>query len=96
MTNTEQITINQMLNRKGPRAMQGFSDIDQVVIQARMSDLQDEAAGERLAARGRIATGTGIVRRRVGTFLIHAGVRLAGGQASAGSPPNRTSRHLAA
>jgi hypothetical protein len=90
------MTINQTLNRKGLRAMQGFSDIDQAVIQARMNDLQAEAAGERQAASGRTLAGSGLVRRRVGTILIHAGIRLAGGQASAGSSANRTSRHMAA
>ena len=76
--------------------MQGYVDINQVVIKSRINDLRAEAAGQRLAAAGRPVAGTSIVRRRVGTFLIHAGVRLAGGQASAGSPATRTSRHLAA
>ena len=96
MTNTEQITINQTLNQRGLRAMQGYVDINQEMIRTRINDLRAEAADERLAAAGRPSAGTGIVRRRVGTFLIHAGVRLAGGPSKAGSPATRPTHGIAA
>ncbi len=96
MTNTEKITINQTLNQRGLRAMQGYVDINQEVIRTRINDLRAEAADERLAAAGRPIAGSGIVRRRVGTFLIHAGVRLAGGPLKVGSPATHATRRMAA
>jgi hypothetical protein len=76
--------------------MQGYIDTNQVVIRARISERRAEAAGERLAAAARTTTGTGAVRRQVGRLLIRAGQRLAGGQASAGSPAARPARPMAA
>ena len=99
MTNTGQMTINQMATREGIPAMNGYVETNQVVIQARISERQAEAAGERLAAAARSANGQRSVRRRVGVMLIHAGQRVAGGQASAGSPaarPPHPTRRMAA
>jgi hypothetical protein len=99
MTNTGQMTINQETAREGIQAMNGYVETNQVVIRARISELQAEAAGERLAATSRSTTGSGMVRRHVGRLLIQAGQRVAGGQASAGSPaapPARPSPPMAA
>jgi hypothetical protein len=91
------MTINQHgTNREGTRAMQGYIDMNQVVIRARINERRAEAAGERLAATARATTTRGSIRRRVGVMLIHAGQRVAGGQASAGSPAAHRSRGLAA
>ena len=97
MTNTGTISINQLgVNREGTRDMQGYIDTNRVVIQARIDERRAEAAGERLAAAARGTTGRGSIRRRVGVMLIHAGQRVAGGQASAGSPAARRSQGMAA
>lgn len=92
MTNTEQITIDQNLNQKGLRAMQGYVDTNQLLVRARINERQAEAASERLAAAGRASAGSGTVRRHVGLFLIQAGQRLAGGQTTAGTPATRSTR----
>jgi hypothetical protein len=76
--------------------MQGYIDTNQVVIRARISERRAEAAGERLAAAARSTSDNGTVRRHVGWLLIRAGQRLAGGQASAGSPAARPARPMAA
>ena len=76
--------------------MNGYVETNQLVIRARISERQAEAAGERLAAAARSTSGRGSVRRRVGVMLIHAGQRVAGGQASAGSPAARPTHRMAA
>ena len=75
--------------------MNGYVETNTLVIENRINERRAEAAGERLAATAR-RSGSGNVRRRVGVLLIHAGQRVAGGQASAGSPAVRRSHRLAA
>ena len=90
MTNTGTITINQRtMTREGNSDVQGYIETNQVVVRARISERRAEAAGERLAAAARATAGNGTVRRSVGRFLIRAGQRVAGGQASAGSSAAR-------
>ena len=96
MTNTGYMTINQTAVPGGRQAMNGYVETNQIVIQARISERQAEAAGERLAAAARTTIGRGSLRRRVGVLMIHAGQRVAGGQASAGSPAARPTHGMAA
>jgi len=90
------MTINQMRAQGGNRAMQGYIETTQVVIRERMRVREAEAAGERLAAGTRAASRPSGLRRQVGVLLIHAGQRVAGGQASAGPSAARPGHRLAA
>ncbi len=77
--------------------MQGYIEITNLVIQARIAEREAEAAGDRLAAAARSRGGTnGSVRRSVGLFLIRAGQRVGGGQGSAGSSATRPAPRMAA
>jgi len=97
MTNTGTITINHpRMTREGNSDVQAYIDTNQVLIRARIEERRAEAAGERLAAAARRTTSNRTVRRHVGRLLIRAGQRVAGGQASAGSPAARPARPMAA
>ncbi len=77
--------------------MQGYIEITNLVIQARIIEREAEAAAGRLAATARSRSSTnGSVRRSVGLFLIRAGQRVGGGQVSAGSSSNRPTHRMAA
>ena len=96
MTNTGQTGISQRGRREGTQTMQGYIETTQVVIRARISEREAEAAGERLAAAARATRRPSSLRRHVGVLLIHAGQRVAGGQASAGSSAARPAHRMAA
>lgn len=95
MTNTGQMTINQT-RREGTRTMQGYIEITNTVIRARMRDREAEAAGERLAAAARSSATGRSLRQSVGLLLIRAGQRVGGGQASVSSPPARPAQRMVA
>ena len=76
--------------------MQGYIETTQVLIRERIRMREAEAAGERLAAAARATTRPSGLRRQVGVLLIHAGQRVAGGQASAGPSASRPAHRLAA
>ena len=95
MTNTGQMTIDQMRGQEGIRTMQGYIETTQVVIRARINEREAEAAGERLAAAARATRRPSSLRRSVGVLLIHAGQRVAGGQASSGPSAARPAHRMA-
>jgi hypothetical protein len=95
MTNTGHTNINQS-RREGTPTMQGYIEITNTVIRARMRERQAEAAGERLAAAARSSTTGWSVRRNVGLLLIRAGQRVGGGQVTAGPSSARPAHRIAA
>lgn len=75
--------------------MHGWTELNEMVIRARIRERELEAASQRLAATAH-ATTPGSVRRTVGRLLIRAGRRIAGESATAGSPATRPARPMAA
>lgn len=80
----------------GQKAMQGYIEVTHLVVQARIRERGDEAAGERLASIARRNRDRRHIRQRVGRLLILAGRRIAGESAQAGSPAATSSRVVAA
>ena len=68
--------------------MDGRTELTQVVIRARIRELELEAVRERLAANARAGSPIG-VRPIVGRLLIRAGQRMAGESAIAEVPATR-------
>lgn len=97
MTNAEQTTINHMHHQtRESITVDGYIEIAQLTVQARIRSREDEAASERLATIARSTRVRGNVRREVGRLLILAGRRIGGESAPAGSPPARPNLPLAA
>jgi hypothetical protein len=95
MTNTQQITMNQVDTARGTQNMQGWTELNQVVIRSRIREREIEAASERLAATARGTTRSS-ARRAVGRLLIRFGHRIAGEPVATGSPAARPVRRMAA
>ena len=76
--------------------MHGYIEITNLVIRARISEREAEAAAQRLAATARSRGASGRVRRSVGLFLIRAGQRVGGGQVPPGSSTTRPAHRMAA
>ena len=96
MTNTQQITVNHDEHwRRGP-VMHSWTEQTQVVIRARIRELELEAARERLAATARTTTTPRRLRRSVGLLLILAGRRIAGESVPTDSPAARPASPMAA
>ena len=98
MANTEQMTIShETTSLEGMHPVNGYTEITQMVVRARIRAREVEAAGERLAAIARTTTtSNGNARRRVGRLLILAGRRIAGESVPSGSPAARPTRPMAA
>ena len=97
MTNTEHMTVDhKTTSTEGMHSVNGYTEITQMVVRARIRTREVEAAGERLAAIARTTTNDGNARRRVGRLLILAGRRIAGESVPSGSPAARPVRPIPA
>lgn len=97
MTNTQQMTMNQeIVTGKGLRQVNGYAETNLLVVRARISERQAEAANARLAALSRGITSRETVRRHVGRLLISAGYRVGGETVPSGRGASRPARRLAA
>ena len=97
MTNTQQISMNQTTNTsRGHDTMNAYTEQTQRVVRDRIRTRELEAASERLAAAAHATSTPSSFRRRIGRLLITTGRRVAGEQASAGSPAARPAHPMAA
>jgi hypothetical protein len=96
MTNKQQINIGHTDHTRGNPTMNAFTEQNQRVVRDRIRARELEAASERLAAAAHATSSPSSFRRRIGTLLITAGRRVAGEQASAGSPAARPAHPMAA
>jgi len=96
MTNTQQTTITHIDELRRNANMHAYTEGTQQVVRDRIRARELEAASERLAATAHATSAPSNLRRHVGRLLITAGRRVAGEQASAGSPAARPVHPMAA